>query len=171
LNARAFCLSVRGFTRQSIGQPFAFDAFERLLGALGILNAKAGTIIVTKVELGEIAMQVRLAHVVIDTRDAALEDRIEVLGRVDMDKARAYSLFAERGIDHAFVAHKHAGAVGVGDDKGPDGFSADICNMKGLDAPATLNERKNGFLRRGFFVSAVLGLPANICFIHAYRVS
>src|SRR3984893_18357378 len=83
-----------------------------------------------------------------------------------VDGAMVVELFAERGIDHAFVAHEHAGAVGIGDDKGPDGFSTDICNMEGLDAPATLNERKNGFLRRGLFVSAVLGLPANICFVN-----
>jgi hypothetical protein len=105
MNACAFCLSVRGFTRQSIGQPLAFDAFERLLGALGILNAKAGTIIVTKVELSEIAMQVRLAHVVIDACDAALEDRIEILGRVDMDKAAHACIFICRMVDGPWLAN------------------------------------------------------------------
>ena len=73
-NARAFCLGVRGFTRLVIGQPLAFDALERFGGAFRILDAKARAVVVTEIELFEIAMQMRLADRVIDARNSALED-------------------------------------------------------------------------------------------------
>jgi hypothetical protein len=85
--ARAFCLSVRGFTRLSIGQPFAFDTFERALGAFDILDAKARAIVVAEIEFGEIAMQMLLADVVECTNYAALENRKIVFSGIDVNEA------------------------------------------------------------------------------------
>lgn len=56
MKARAFCLGVRGFTRRVIGQPLAFDAFERFGGAFCIFTSEAGTVVVTEIELGDIAV-------------------------------------------------------------------------------------------------------------------
>ena len=50
-----------GLTRLVIGQSLAFDALKHFGRALVILDAELGTIVVSKIELGEIAMQVRLA--------------------------------------------------------------------------------------------------------------
>lgn len=65
--------------RPPIGQALAEDALEGLFGALPIGRR---AVIVAEVELGGVARKVRLADMVINADDAALEDRKEVLDRV-----------------------------------------------------------------------------------------
>src|SRR5262249_17537327 len=71
----AFCLSVFGFTNPPIGQTLSAGLKDDLGSALRVLDAEARAIVVTKIELGNVAMQVRFATVLIDALHAALENR------------------------------------------------------------------------------------------------
>ena len=62
-----------------IGEALPLDALEDDIGALIIVNAKPDAFVVSEIELGEIALQVLLADVLIDTDDAALDDAEIVL--------------------------------------------------------------------------------------------
>src|ERR1700730_14208779 len=75
-------------------------------------------------------------------------------------------LFANFAVDHAFVAHKHAGTICVRDDKWPHGFGRDIGDMKGRDTAAAFNEREDGFLPSRFSVSAFFGFSTNVAFVN-----
>ena len=110
---------MREFTRLSIGQSLPFDALEGFCGALAVLNAKAGTIVVSEIELREIAMQMGFADRMIRSDDPALEDAEKVFDRVRVNKtAKARILVggvidrmmvlkfvADLGIDFAVVGH------------------------------------------------------------------
>jgi hypothetical protein len=62
-----------------MGQALALDALEGEVRALAIAEVFD---VVTKIELGGVAVQMALSHVVIGADHAALEDRKEVLDRV-----------------------------------------------------------------------------------------
>jgi hypothetical protein len=51
--------------RPPIGQPLAVDALQRGNRALGIGDAKAGTMVVAEIELANVPLQVGLADMVI----------------------------------------------------------------------------------------------------------
>ena len=69
-------------TSPPIGQAFAFRALNGDLGAGRIVVAEADAVRVAKIELGQIAVQMLLAAMLVDAFHAALEDRIEALDRV-----------------------------------------------------------------------------------------
>ena len=60
---------------RSIGEPLSDDAFEDLVGTLDIVDSERDSLIVAKVEFGEVTVQMFLAHVLINPVDAALENR------------------------------------------------------------------------------------------------
>jgi hypothetical protein len=96
-NARAFCLSVRGFVSPPICQSLSSDASHDFVGALCILDTKARAIVIAEIEFREIAVQMLFADVMVSSDHAALENGKIVFGAVDMDETpprRAYS-FAE----------------------------------------------------------------------------
>ena len=66
-NLRAFCLGVRGFTNPPISKAFAFDHFQQLIGAFGIRHFECCAAIVSKIEFGKVAMQMRFTAVLVDT--------------------------------------------------------------------------------------------------------
>src|SRR5205085_9488202 len=71
-----------GATRISVAQPLAAHSTESLNRPLTVADAERHAVVVTEVELREVARKVRLADVVVDAVDAALEDREVVLGCV-----------------------------------------------------------------------------------------
>ena len=56
-NARAFCLSVRGFISPPIREALALNAGQGDLCTLCILNAQGRTVRIAEIELREIAVQ------------------------------------------------------------------------------------------------------------------
>lgn len=66
MNVAAFCSGVTDFTDLVVRQLLPTDALDGLQGALGVLDAKVGPLVVTKVGLADVALQVSLAEVVID---------------------------------------------------------------------------------------------------------
>lgn len=59
-------------TSPPIGEALAFGRYDRAASALGIANPKPDAIVVTEIELREVAVQMLLAHVLISLVDAAL---------------------------------------------------------------------------------------------------
>jgi hypothetical protein len=60
--------------RPSVGKTLANGTFRQARHALRIVNAKRRAVVVTEIELGEITCQVRLADMVINANNAALEN-------------------------------------------------------------------------------------------------
>jgi hypothetical protein len=111
------------FTSCLICQPLAFEAVKRDLGALHVVNAQLYPRAVAEVELRQVSVQVRFAHVLIDANQAALEDRKVALQRVDVHVvARPFELgmvnafvFGDRRVFVVccFVGHEPAVRVGI----------------------------------------------------------
>jgi hypothetical protein len=87
-------------TSCSIGEPLPRGADDRAIGTLQIVDAKCDPVAVPKIELGSVAVQVRLAYMEIAAIDAALEDREEVLDGVGMPEDAA-DIFLGTVIDRA----------------------------------------------------------------------
>lgn len=77
-----FCLCVRASANPPIDQALAADLREGAIGAHGVGNAKARTIGMAEIELGEISLEVRFADAVERPDDAAFQDREVVPGGV-----------------------------------------------------------------------------------------
>ena len=71
----SFGLRVRFPVRLSIGEALAGNAFDRRLGPLRVVNPECGPAIVPEMELGRVAVKVRLGNVKVRAENAALEDR------------------------------------------------------------------------------------------------
>jgi hypothetical protein len=61
-------------TSPPIGQAFATRSFDRAAGALGVVNPELDAVRISEIELGEVAMQMLFADVLIDAVDTSLED-------------------------------------------------------------------------------------------------
>src|ERR1700730_4628668 len=93
-------VTLSGFVRPSIGQALAANSLQRIVGALGILNAEFRAVVITEVKLREIAMQMLRPAMMINASQAALENREEVFERVSVHvAARPLKL----GMVNAFV--------------------------------------------------------------------
>src|SRR6202050_5039716 len=73
--------------RLPIGQPLAANAFQRIVGALCILNTELRAVVVAEINLRQIAVQVLRAAMLVNASQSAFEDRKEVLKRVGMHVA------------------------------------------------------------------------------------
>ena len=65
-----------------VRQPLALRAEDGAISAGLIVDAEADPVVVSEIEFGRVAVQVRFADVEIAAVDAALEDRKEILDRV-----------------------------------------------------------------------------------------
>lgn len=63
-----------GFVNPPIGQTLALNTLECGLGALHIVNLKRSAVAVAKVKFRQVAMQMGLRAMLIDTLHPALED-------------------------------------------------------------------------------------------------
>lgn len=61
-------------TSPPIGQPLAYRATDRAIGALAVVNPELGAVAVAEIELCQIAVQVLLGAMLVDALHAALED-------------------------------------------------------------------------------------------------
>jgi hypothetical protein len=78
----------------SVGEPLANNPAQCLVGAFGIVHAEGVSIVMPKIELGEVTVQVFLTDVLINAVDAALQNREEVLGTLVEASPRTYSCCA-----------------------------------------------------------------------------
>ena len=127
-------------------------------GALGIFDAKARAVAIAEIELGEIAMQVSFAAMLIDALHAALEDREEAFDGVGVNVAAnvlasgvahecvSSELGTELGIEAAFVGVQGALARDVANHDVADVGNGGTVNVERLGATATLDKRHNGTL-------------------------
>ena len=69
-------------TSPPIGEALAFGASDRAACAFGVVNPESDAVRIAEIELGEVAMQMLLADVLINTVDAALQDREVIFGSV-----------------------------------------------------------------------------------------
>ena len=69
-------------TNCSVSQPFALDPIQNEGGAFRVFDPDLGAVRVTKIEFGQIAVQMGLGDVEIDPIDAAFQDGEETLDRV-----------------------------------------------------------------------------------------
>ena len=97
-----------------IGQPLAFDAEQRAFGASSVVNAEFDAIGVAEIELGEIAVKVLFAAMLIDADHAALEDAEIALDGVGVDLraglAVGVAVFAARMVNRVMLAQSHCQA-------------------------------------------------------------
>ena len=108
----AFCLGVTGFTSPPIGEALSLDALHGEGHAFGIADAVPDALVVSKIELGQIAFKVLLAYMLINAGDAALEDGKIVLDRIGVPEPAAY-IFIDGMIDRP-VAREFAPDADVG---------------------------------------------------------
>jgi hypothetical protein len=67
-----------------VSQPLSLGAFDRSIGAFGILDSNSGPMAVAEIELGEVAVQVLLAYVEIATVNATLQEREKAFHGIGM---------------------------------------------------------------------------------------
>ena len=68
-----------------IGEPLAFDAFDSGFGAVNVAVAEPNAMVVAEVKFREIAVQMLLVAVLINSLHAALEDRERAFDGVGVD--------------------------------------------------------------------------------------
>jgi hypothetical protein len=85
--------SVSGsLVRLSVCEPLASDTDDGLTGALGVVSAECCALVMSEIELAEVALQVSSADVVIGASDSSLQDREVRLDGVRVpDPPRTYS--------------------------------------------------------------------------------
>ena len=113
---------VLGLTNPPIGEALAFDATGDVGDTFGVVPAECRAAIIAEVKLGNVAVQMGLTAMLIDTLHAALEDREHVLDGVGMDReavlvadilasgmldgAMRGKLLACLGVEAAFVGYR-----------------------------------------------------------------
>ena len=143
-------------TSCSIGEPLALGPYERPIGAGLIVDAEPNSVVVPEIELGRVAMQVRLADVEVAAVDPALEDREVVFGGVGVPKRTPHvflrgvingtvprELAPDRPIDRAFVGHQVTGLVHVGDNDRLQGLRRHVGNVKAANLPVAFDQRQD----------------------------
>jgi hypothetical protein len=73
-------------SRCSVSKPLSDDALYRAGSALNVIYAKPNAIGIAEIELREIAVQMLFIAMLVDTLHAALENRIEALDGVGVDR-------------------------------------------------------------------------------------
>jgi hypothetical protein len=115
MNRRDCSLSGLGFfgiDRFAIGEPLADDTTDQPVGAFLIADPKTNAGVVAEIELCEVAVQMRLAAMLVDANQAALENREEAFKRVGMHVAarpfafRVIDEFMFGGEREALVMHR-----------------------------------------------------------------
>src|SRR5712664_411078 len=77
-----------------IGQALSTDFLEDRIGALVVVDAHRGAVVVTEVKLSDVALQMRFADVMICSDQAALEDGEVAFNRVRRNRAASIFLGA-----------------------------------------------------------------------------
>ena len=145
-------------TSRSIGEALAHDAFQSSISARAVINAEAQAVVVPKVKFSQVAVQMLLCAVLVNSVHAALKHAKVTLDGVGVDFAPHVFLDAvvdgfvlgQGGagpvIDAGFVSHQ-AGLFGhiLHDDLGGSSTIASR-NVEAADAATALNQGNHGAL-------------------------
>ena len=164
-------------TSRSVGQAFAFDTLDGEIGAGLVVNPTRCPIGVAEVVFAQVAAQMSLGHVLIDTIDAALEDGEITLNRIGVnvtpdvfaaavvDSGGFGEVPRNAGVDVAFVGQEPAFGGNILADDGAKIGSGHVRHMETADDPAAFHQCHNrGFDGRGQKRLAG-GFAANIGFV------
>jgi len=164
-----------------VSQSLAGEAFDRKIGAGLIVNPKLLAVGVPEIELGQIPVQVLLAHVEVAADDSALQDRKEAFDRVSGE--RPAHVFVGTVVDgfvaevrsHAPIVPRFVGAedrsvVDLIEENWAKLVGSDVANVEGANATAALDQRQDGFLAidaasKPLTAMPVLFLAADVGFI------
>ena len=162
--------------RLLIRQPLTGDAAHHGFHPHPVGEAQLDPMVVAEIELGEVAVEVLLAAVLVDAAHAALEDREHALDGVGVDDAPDVlagrvlhrlvggKLGADLGVEPALIGVQGGLAVDVlGDDLG-DMLAVGNGNVEAADAAATLDQRDDGALVGGARLAA-LGVGAALALL------
>jgi hypothetical protein len=182
LRRRLGCASERRFARPAatscfVSQPLAFGADESGVGTCQIVEAKPFAVVVSEIELGSIAMQVRLADVEIAAVNAALEDREEVFDRIGVPESGAHvflgavvhgavagEIASKRSVDRCIVRHQVGRLIDMRDDDRLQALRGHIRHAEAAHPAIALDERQDRSLGWDF-TFAIARLAANEGFI------
>src|SRR5579862_875223 len=160
-----------------IGQPLPARAFDRLRGALGIVDAKRNALVVAEIEFAEIPLQVFRRDVMIGADHAALENAEIAFNGVGVPKMAAHvflnrmvdgavaaELACNRRVDRAFVRHHIGRLADFGFQDRLQCRAIHARHVVRANPAVALNQGNNRFLRRNV-VLPVPRLAANIGFV------
>lgn len=162
---------------RSIGEPLTYDTTDRTFGALNIINAEPGPVVVAEIEFCEIAMQVLLTNVLVGSINAALEDREKVFCGVGRciaanlfllgvsDGAVTGKLFSRFPIDAALIGAQVRSLVDAGFQAGPEVSGIHFRDMLRADATLALDQGDNSLLWRRMPIGAVASVSADEGFV------
>ena len=108
--------------------------------------------------------------------NSAFQDRVEILGRVDVgitaeagafvrDRVVVRKLGSDFRVDCAFVRHERGCLAGVGVDDRAKSFRRDIGDVERAGAALALDKGNDGFLGLWLFVGAVLRRTTHVGFV------
>jgi len=152
-------------TNCSIHQPLALGAKQRAIGARGVVISGLDPIRISEIKLAQIAMQMRLGDVLVDTVDAALKDAEIPLGGVGVVGAEDEFLLAmvhyasiskvpsERRVDVGLVGLEAGVGMDVLSDDRADIGGGHVGDMEATHAAAALDQREDCLLLGGWLIS------------------
>src|SRR5712675_2001625 len=138
LHENPFLLCVSPPIRQALPS----DAFERVICALCVSHAKCGAIVVSEIELGDIALKMLLANMVIRPDQTALQDVEEGFRRVCVNVAahvfalpvrdgRMSAEFIANGyVSAGFISHKMRFRSNLAAQDRRESLGIDVQNVK-----------------------------------------
>lgn len=143
-----------------IGQALSFDPLKGFCCALCVVYAKRGALVVTEIELGEVAAQMLLADMVIDAIDPALEDREIVLDGVGVrvashvfldtvvDALVARELIAHQAVLPGIVGHEPGAAIYLRHQDRAQRLGVHLGHVMRAHEAATLDQGERDLLAR-----------------------
>lgn len=145
-------------TSRLISQPLAFDADQRNISALFVVNAELNPIRIPEVKFAQIAPQMGFRNMLIDAIKATLKDGEipfdgigvhippHVLFASMIDGVVRSEIPANRTIHGRVVGNEAAIGMGVPPDERTKGLRSHVRNVEAAHAPVTFDQRHNGLL-------------------------
>jgi hypothetical protein len=162
---------------RSISKPFADAAAQCPIGTLKIIDSERDAIGIPEIELGEIAMQVLLADVLIDAIDPALKDREEVFRGISVgiaadvfvlrvnDGLVAREFLARFPVNAALIGSQVRGFIDPFLKNWPQVRRIHFWDVMRPDAAFALDQGDNGFLGGRSPIRPIAGATADESFV------
>lgn len=159
-------------------EPLTHNVFQGFSTASGIGKTKRQPMIITKVELGRLAVQVLLGAVLVNARHAPLEHAVEAFDRVCVDGASAIfasavshvllagEVLAKVRVLAGFVRHDRRLLGDVGADDRHQLRSCGAIDMERASGAAALDQGQKRMLMRVTAPHRLTFFPANEGLVH-----
>jgi hypothetical protein len=138
-------------TNCAIGQPLSDNTRQCPVKACRIVEPSLDPGALTEVEFGQIAVEMRLGHVLVNAVNPALEDREVALGSIGVGViphiflggvvdglVAAFERPADRGVDTGVIGHEPAIGMGVTGDNRIEVVRGHVGDVETADPAATL---------------------------------